>query len=90
MTPRKTALHLFLLAAVVAFGSAACSKQKTQAQLNAEREKVWREQQRQKAVRYYTELVEKYPDSPFTEQAKERLEQLGPVAGKGGAATAKK
>ncbi len=89
----KKSLHLWL-AALLCFGAAACEKKKTKAQLTAEDEKKWQVQQRQRAAKYYKELVEKFPDSPFAAQAKEKLQQLGPVTpgGKAGgsAATAKK
>ena len=89
----KNSLHL-LLAVLLCFGAAACKKKQTQAQAHAEKEKVWREQQRQKAIKYYSELAEKFPESPFAAQAKEKLQQLGPPApgAKAGraAATAKK
>ena len=55
---------LLLLAAVLCLGATACKSKQTEAQLNAEAEKKWREQQAQKAVRYYKELAEKFPDTP--------------------------
>ena len=72
----KYPLYL-LLAVALCFGAVACKSKQTQAQLNAEKEKGWREQQRQRAVKYYSELAEKYPDSPFAAQAKQKLQQLG-------------
>lgn len=78
---------LLLLAAALCFGATACKDKPTEAQMNAELEKKWRAQQHQKAVKYYTELTEKFPDSPRAAEAKERLQALGaPEPGK----TAKK
>lgn len=79
-------LHL-LLAAALCFGASACKKKQTDAQKRAADDQKWREQQRQKAITYYSELVEKFPDSPFAAQAREKLQQLGPPAPGGKAAT---
>jgi outer membrane protein assembly factor BamD (BamD/ComL family) len=68
---------LILLAAALCIGTAACKGKQTEAQLNAEAEKKWRDQQGQKAVRYYKELAEKFPDTPQAAEAKERLRALG-------------
>ncbi len=66
-----------LIAAALAVGGTACKGKPTDAQANAELEKKWRAQQRQRAVKYYTELAEKFPDAPQAAQAKERLQALG-------------
>ncbi|MHA3771384.1 hypothetical protein ACXR0O_07595 [Verrucomicrobiota bacterium sgz303538] len=66
-----------LLAVAIAFGAAACSGKKTAAQEQAEKEKVWRAKQRTRAVEYYSEIVEKFPDSQYANQAKERLNAMG-------------
>lgn len=76
---------VLLLALVLSLGVAACKSEKSNVEQQEAQEKQWREQQRQKAARYYNELVEKYPDSPFAEKARERLQAMGPVAGKGSA-----
>jgi len=69
---------LLLLAAALCVGATACgSSKQTEAQRNAEAEKTWREQQAKKAVRYYKELAEKFPDTPQAAEAKERLRALG-------------
>lgn len=72
-----------LLAVVMAFGAAACSGEKTAAQQQAEKEKAWRAKQRTRAVDYYKELAEKFPDSQYASQAKERLNSLGVQPGAG-------
>jgi hypothetical protein len=82
----KHSLHL-LLAAAVCFGAGACKNKQTDAQKRAAEDQKWREQQRQKAIAYYSELVEKFPDSPYTAEAKEKLQQLGPPAPGGKAGT---
>ena len=71
-------LPLVLLTLGVAFANFACEKKPATENL-AERAKVFRERQRKEAVKAYTALVEKYPDSPYTDQAKERLQKLGPA-----------
>ena len=72
-------LLLILMSAAICLGTVACTKKKTAAQQAAEKEKVWREQQRIKAAKYYRDLSEKYPDSEYAAKAKERLQGLGPV-----------
>ncbi len=76
--PMSKNIFLFLLAAVFLLSAAGCEKKQTAAELNAEKEKKWRAQQSQKAVKYYEELVKEYPDSPQAEQARQKLQQLGP------------
>ena len=69
---------LLLLAAALCLGATGCgSSKQTEAQQNAELEKKWRDQQAQKAVKYYKELVEKFPDTPQANDAKDRLQALG-------------
>lgn len=66
-----------LLAAAVILGAAGCSKKKgtdQQAKINA-----FRQKQKIEAIKAYTAIVEKYPDSEFAAQAKERLAVLGPL-----------
>ncbi len=65
------------LAVAMAFGAAACSGKKTAAQQQAEKEKAWRAKQRTRAIEYYNELAEKFPDSEYAPKAKERLISLG-------------
>jgi Outer membrane lipoprotein len=72
-------LPLMVLALVVPLANFACQKKPATENL-AERAKVFRERQRKEAIKAYTNLVEKYPDSPYTDKAKERLQQLGPAA----------
>jgi uncharacterized membrane protein YqiK len=71
---------LFLLAAVLVLGLAGCKKTKTSAEANAERAKAWQSQQMARAAKSYQELVTAYPDSPYAEQARERVRAIGPVA----------
>jgi outer membrane protein assembly factor BamD (BamD/ComL family) len=59
--------------------SFACTKKPVTENL-ADRAKVFRERQRKEAIKAYSALVEKYPESPYTEKARERLQQLGPTA----------
>ncbi|RYD75680.1 MAG: outer membrane protein assembly factor BamD [Verrucomicrobiaceae bacterium] len=69
------------LAVVLAFGAAACSGKKTAAQEQAEKEKVWRAKQRTRAIESYKELTQKFPDSQYAAQAKERLNAMGAQPG---------
>jgi hypothetical protein len=66
-----------LLAISVLIGAAACNGKKSDAEQQAEKEKTWRAQQRVKAAQYYAEITEKFPDSQYAQQAKERLNALG-------------
>lgn len=68
---------LLCIALVIAITAPGCSKKKTAAEMQAEKEQAWRATQRTKAVEYYSEIVEKYPDSQYAAQAKERLNALG-------------
>lgn len=69
-----------LLAVIVSLGLLGCEeKKKSDAELNREKEVKWRERQRQQAIKYYGELVKNFPDSPHVEEAKKKLEALGPA-----------
>jgi outer membrane protein assembly factor BamD (BamD/ComL family) len=69
-----------LLAFVFSLGLIGCKeKTKSTAELNREKEVKWRERQRQQAIKYYGELIKNYPDSPHAEEAKKKLEALGPA-----------
>jgi len=72
------------IAVVLGFVLASC-KSKQAGTLNAgELTEAQKIELRKKAVENYQKLIEKYPESPHAEQAKERIQQLG------GAATPKK
>ncbi len=73
-------LPFLLLAALMATGPIGCEQKKTAAQLHAEKEAVWRTDKHQKAIKYYQDLAQKYPDSPYAAQAKERLAAMGASA----------
>jgi hypothetical protein len=66
------------LAIVFAFGGVACSKKKTAAEQQAEKVNAFRERQRGEAIKAYTALTTKFPDSEFAPKAQERLTALGP------------
>jgi hypothetical protein len=79
MFTQKLPRYLSLaFAAAVAFS--ACEHKKTAAELQAEKVKAFQEQQKIKAAIAYHKLIERYPDSPYAEQAKQRLAAMGPVA----------
>jgi predicted TPR repeat methyltransferase len=67
-----------LLAAFTIYAAAGCKKtpqQATEAKIAAEKA-----DKRQKAIKNYQELIKKYPDSQFAEDARKRLQALGPAA----------
>ncbi len=76
----KSTCISFALTVALGLGLAACQKKKTAAEIRAEKEKVWRVEQRSRAAKYYHDLIEKYPDSQFVAEAKQRLAAMGPVA----------
>jgi outer membrane protein assembly factor BamD (BamD/ComL family) len=71
-------LALLLLAAAVCLGGTACEHKKTQAELQVEKAKAFRDRQKIAAIKSYNDLITKYPDSEFAAKAKERLAALGP------------
>ena len=84
----KTA-PLLLAAALLCFASTGCEQKKSAAELKAAQDKLKKEEKRQRAAKYYEELITKFPDSEFADEAKKRLQALGPVATPAGKATAK-
>ncbi|HEV7868394.1 MAG TPA: tetratricopeptide repeat protein [Chthoniobacteraceae bacterium] len=75
----KRIVRLLVLALVIS-GATACKEKQTQAQQTAADEKIWREQQTAKARKAYQDLIKNYPDSPFTAEAQQKLQALGPAA----------
>ncbi len=71
---------LLLLCTLLGLGGTACKSEKTQAERQAEIVKEFRARQKQMAAKAYKDLTEKYPDSEFAAEAKQRLEALGPIA----------
>jgi outer membrane protein assembly factor BamD (BamD/ComL family) len=71
-------LALLALPAVLLTSFGACKKEPPD-NLAVKVEK-FRKEQRQKEIKAYRDLVEKYPDSPYTAQAREALEKLAPAA----------
>jgi hypothetical protein len=67
-------------AAAICTGSTACKKKPNLAEQRAAADAKWRQEQKQKAAKYYSDLVKEYPDSPFAKQAEERLRAIGPIA----------
>ncbi len=70
----------FTAAAALCIGGAACKKKPNLAEQRAAEDAKWRQGQKDKAVKYYRDLVTNYPDSPYTKQAEERLRVLGPAS----------
>lgn len=78
LTPLLKKLPL-LLVLVFLPGFTACEKQKTSAELQAEKVNAFRKHQKIEAIKAYTDLVNKFPDSEHVPEAKERLKTLGPM-----------
>jgi len=72
-------IALVLLAAVLTAGATGCKKKKTAAELQEEKVNAFRARQKNEAIKAYTALVTKYPDSEYAPKAKERLNVLGPL-----------
>jgi hypothetical protein len=70
---------LLLISAAVLAGAVACTKKETAAERQAKVVQTFRNKQKIEAIKSYTALVEKYPDSEFAPKAKERLGVLGPL-----------
>lgn len=73
----KTLLHLTLIALL----ATACAKKKKATLAPGELSEAQKTELRTKAVANYKKLVEKYPDSPNAEKAKERIQALGGAQG---------
>ena len=69
--------YFIALACVLSF--TACEKKKTAAQLQSEKVDTFRKKQKIEAIKAYTELVNKYPDSEHVAAAKDKLKVLGPL-----------
>ena len=74
----KTLLSLTLVVLV----ATACSKKKKPVLAPGELSEAHKTELRAKALANYKKLVEKYPDSPNADQAKERVQALTPPAKK--------
>lgn len=70
----------FVLAGALCFGSAACKKKTNLAEQRAAADAKWRQEQKNKAIKYYSDLQKNFPDSPYAKQAEERLRTLGPAS----------
>ena len=70
---------LLLITAAMLTGVVACKPKLTRAQLNAQAAQAFRTKQKIEAIKTYTALVTKYPDSEFAPKAQERLSGLGPM-----------
>ncbi len=72
-------LFILLFSAAFLAGGAACTPKETAAQRRAKIVKTFREKQKIEAIKAYSALVTKYPDSEFASKAQERLGVLGPL-----------
>ncbi|HSI11108.1 MAG TPA: hypothetical protein VK961_03650 [Chthoniobacter sp.] len=70
--------YLLALACVLNFTGCG-EKKKTSAEIQKEKVDAFRKKQKIEAIKSYTELINKYPQSEHAEAAKERLKVLGPL-----------
>jgi hypothetical protein len=68
-----------LIAIVCVLSVAACEKKKTSAEMQKAKVDAFRKHQKGEAIKAYTELVNKYPDSEHVPAAKDKLKVLGPM-----------
>ena len=68
-----------VLLSVLLAGGVACSKKPNAAQLQAAKVEAFRTRQKGEAIKAYTELTTKFPNSEFAPKAQERLSSLGPM-----------
>ncbi len=68
-----------LLSAVFLTGLAACKAKQTNAEAQALKVQNFQKRQKIEAIKTYTALVTKYPESEFAPKAQERLTVLGPM-----------
>lgn len=68
-----------LLALAGVLSMTACEKKKTAAEMQKEKVDAFRKHQKIEAMKAYTDLVNKFPDSDHVAEAKERLKALGPM-----------
>lgn len=73
----KTPLCLTLAAALLV-GTVGCKEKKKPALKPGELSQVQKDELRKKALDNYKKLVERYPKSPYTAQAEERIQALTP------------
>ena len=66
-----------VLTVALSAGLVSCEQKKTAAQIHAEKEAAWKAEKKERAVKFYRDLVQRYPDSPYAAQAKARLAALG-------------
>jgi len=71
-------LSLFVALASL-LGTTACEHKETAAEKQARKVQTFRHHQKIEAIKAYTELVNKFPDSEYASKAQERLTVLGPL-----------
>jgi hypothetical protein len=74
-------LKTLLTLTLVALLATACSKKTKPVLVPGELSEAQKTELRKKALDNYKKLVEKYPDSPNAEKAKERIQALSPAPG---------
>lgn len=72
-------LFAFAVPTLLLIGISGCKKEQSAAQKEAARVEAFRLRQKAQAIKSYTDLVEKYPESEWAPKAKERLGALGPM-----------
>jgi outer membrane protein assembly factor BamD (BamD/ComL family) len=74
-----TKLLPVLIAVACILGATGCEKKKTAAELQKEKVDAFRKHQKIEAIKAYTDLVNKYPESEHIAEAKAKLQALGPM-----------
>jgi outer membrane protein assembly factor BamD (BamD/ComL family) len=72
-------LFAFAVSTLLLTGFSGCKKTQSAAEVQLAKKKAFQDRQKVEAIKTYTALVEKYPDSEFAAKAKERLGVLGPM-----------
>jgi hypothetical protein len=72
-------LFAFAVPTLLLIGFSGCKKEQSAAEKQAAKVEAFKIRQKGEAIKTYTALVEKYPDSEFAPKAKERLGALGPM-----------
>ena len=67
------------MAVVSLLGTSACEHKETAAEKQARKVQAFRVHQKIEAIKAYTDLVNKFPDSEYAPKAQERLKALGPM-----------
>lgn len=68
-----------LIGVACILGATGCEKKKTAAEVQKEKVDAFRKHQKIEAIKAYTDLINKYPESDHVAEAKAKLQALGPM-----------